>query len=242
MKLTRLLVFAAVVTFLPVAASAQDNVVFGDNDGTFTYNTQTTVLDLGVSIYDGTGKADPGMLTSLTGLSAFGINNQFGADLGSLTLTTGTLATGFIGTTSGTATFNPGGSFKAAFTDGVVFKGQFSSASWTQQFVNGIPTDTWVFSGIIMDGSLKIPLAGGGFMTLNNINGATVQLTTFNAAGQSHPNKHEITFQDSGGNSNFSVAPEPGTLTLFGSGLIAVGMLTRRRLAARTAASRSSCG
>jgi len=235
-KLTRLLVFAAVVMFLPLVALAQDNVVIGDTDGTFTYNQMNQVLDLGITC-DGGGHPDPGMLTSLTGLSVFGVSNQFGADLGSLTLTTGTLMTGTVGTTSGSATFNAGGSFKAAFLDGVVFKGQFSSASWTE-----VGTDTWVFSGVIMDGTLKIPLSGGGFMTIDNINGATVQLTTIDAAGVQHgtPGHGRITFKDSGGNSNFAVAPEPGTLTLFGSGLIAVGMLTRRQLAARSASSRSS--
>lgn len=246
MKLTRLLVFAALAAFLPLVASAQDGVVFTDNDGIFTYNQSTSVLDLGVSIYDGTGHQYPGTLTAISGLSAFGIPDNAvswnpltdtctPACLGSLTLQTSTLQTGTVGTNSGSATFNPGGFFRAAYTDGVVFKGSFSSASWTL-----IGPDTWTFSGIIMDGTLKIPLAGGGFLTFNNINGATVQLTTFGAAGVEHKNKNEITFKDSGGTSNFSVAPEPGTLTLFGSGLIAVGMFTRRRLAARSASSQSS--
>ena len=245
MKLTRLLVFAALAVF-PVAALAQDSVVFTDNDGIFTYNQTSTVLDLGVSIYDGTGQPYPGMLTGISGLSAFGIpDNSVSwnpitdtctpACLGSLTLETGTLATGSVGTNSGSATFNSGGFFRAAYTDGVVFKGSFSSASWTL-----IAPDTWTFTGIVMDGTLKIPLAEGGFMTFNNISGATVQLTTFNAPGVEHPNKNEITFKDSGGTSNFSVAPESGTLTLFGSGLIAMGALARRRLATRATSSRSS--
>ncbi len=68
----------------------------------------------------------------------------------------------------------------------------------------------------------------------------TVQLTTVGSAPVFHTNKGTYTFSDSGGTTNFSVAPEPGTLTLFGSGLIAVGFFTRRKLVKKAAAAKNS--
>lgn len=228
MKPPRLLLFAAVVASLSMTAAAQTVVTLGDTDGTFTYMATTNTLDLGITS-DGGGHPDPGMLTSLQGLGPFGVPDEFGANLGSLTLMTGTVATGSISATGGSATFNPGGMFTASYMNGVIFSGSFSSASWTQQTVGGVLVDTWVFSGIIMNGTLTIPLSGGGTETITGINGATVQLTTDGTPGTNHPGGR-VTFKDSGGNSNFSISPEPGTLALFGSGLIVVGILARRRL------------
>jgi hypothetical protein len=132
------------------------------------------------------------------------------------------------------AQFAPGGSFKVKYADGVSFKGTFIAATWTSA---GQGTNTWNFFGTIMDGVLTVN--GSQYMIPT---AATVQLTTVGQPADYHKNKNTYTFSDSGGSTNFSVAPEPGTLTLFGSGLIAVGMFTKRRIAARTAASRSSRG
>jgi hypothetical protein len=64
---------------------------------------------------------------------------------------------------------------------------------------------------------------------------ATVQLTTVGDPATYHTNKKTYTFSDNQGTTNFSVAPEPGSLALFGSGLIVVGLITRRRLSAKGA-------
>jgi hypothetical protein len=238
MKLARFSMLAVIMGLFSSYALAQDPVVFTDNDGTFTYNASSTTMSLG-SV---SGNND-GLLTAISGLTAFGINNDAVAYpcspcLGSLYLTTGALTSGSVGATSGSAMFAAGGVFDATYLDGVIFSGTLGAASWTQT-----GTKTWTFMATITNGTLTIPLSGGGTMVFDNINGATIQLTDVNSAGRNVYNSkgvlQSIKFQDSGGSSNFAVAPEPGTLGLFGSGLIVVGLFTRRRLLAKAAASAS---
>ncbi len=224
---TRLLIFAIVAAFLSLAASAQTSVQFINNDGTFAFDENSgdatyNELSLG-TIGNGLGAAS--QLTQLTGLAGFGISNESvvppcGACLGTITLNTGTLATGSI---LSNATFNPGGNFTVGYTNGVQFTGSFTTASWTE-----IGTNIWVFSGTIMNGTLVL---NGTDYTISTA--ATVDLTTVGAAPVYHGNKKTYTFSDSGGMTSFSVAPEPGSLALFGSGLIVVGLITRRHLIAK---------
>jgi hypothetical protein len=234
MKGIKVLLLTVAVVMVSLAASAQTSVIFTNNDGTFVYNNSSTELTLGAETFGTSTFGAAGELTAISGLSGFGISDNSATFpgcsptcLGSITLTTGTLATGTILTS---ATFNPGGNFMVSYTNGVSFSGSFSSASWTQ-----IATNTWVFSGTVMGGTLTV---GGNTYTI--MTAATVQLTTVGAAPGIHTNKGAITFSDSGGTTNFSVAPEPGTLALFGSGLIVVGMLTRRRLTAKPVVSQDS--
>jgi hypothetical protein len=233
-KLAQGLVFALVIVGLSLGASAQ-SVIFTNNDGTFTSDgntVSTSTLSLGA------GGKGASVLTGITGLSGFGIPNNAviynGNDtctpacLGSLTLTTGTLASGSLLTTSAStmATFNAGGTFMVSYTDGVSFTGTFQSgATWSS-----IGKNTWAFNGSIMNGMLTI---GGNTYMITQA--TTVQLTTTGAAPVITKNKSGaitgITFKDSGGTTNFMApVPEPGTLTLFGSGLIGIGLFTRKRL------------
>jgi hypothetical protein len=239
MKLLQGMLFLVLATFIPLAASAQ-SVTFTNNDGTFTFTNSTNVLDLGVTDGGGiSGLPSPGKLTAISGLDNFGItstavafnpvtNTCVGPCLGTITLSTAAapLISGSI-TTS--AVFQPGGTFMVSYSSGVTFSGSFSSATWDKS-----PTlpNTWIFTGDVMNGTLFIPGAAGG--TFTNINAGTVQLTTVGAAPVPHPTKGTTTFSDNQGTTNFpSPAPEPGTLTLFGSGLIAVGVLARRKLSGR---------
>ena len=247
MKLSRVLVLAAIAVALPMAALAQQQVVFGNNDGTFTYNEITTTMSLGSVHVDGGSSmlGSAGVLTELGGLSNFGIpdasatyNPNTGtctpACLGNITFTTGAAIAGTntITATGGGAHFGMGGDFTVSYTNGVTFSGSFSHAKWIN-----VGAGNWAFTGYIMNETLTIPMSGGGSETFSNINAGTIQLTDTGNLGSNHPNKSAITFKDSAGSTNFSVAPEPGTLTLFGSGLVALGTFARRRLTARSTAS-----
>jgi hypothetical protein len=234
-KLALGLVLALAVLGLPLAASAQE-VLFTNDDGTFTSDGNT----VGTSTLSlGAGGKGASVLTGISGLAGFGIPNNSvtfntgtgtctPACLGSLTLTTGTLMSGSLLTASAgsPATFNAGGSFMVSYTDGVSFTGTFeANAAWISTGKN-----TWTFSGSIMDGMLTV---GGNTYMITQA--ATVQLTTTGAAPVITKNSKGvitgITFKDSGGTTNFMApVPEPGTLTLFGSGLIGVGLFTRKRL------------
>lgn len=236
MKLVRLLLVAAAVC-IPFAASAQTSVTFTNNDGTFTYTNSTGVLELDSTPSGG----NAGVLTAISGLSAFGINDAAvafnpitgtctPACLGTITLQTGAaLPGGSITSTDPLQAvhFAAGGNFTVSYAGlGVTFAGTFTSASWTSA---GIGSNTWNFFGTIMNGTLTI-----GSNTYTIPTAVTVQLTTVGAAPVFHPNKGTYTFKDNQGSTNFAITPEPGTLALFGSGLIVVGLLTRRRLGART--------
>jgi len=229
-KLTRISLLALMALLLPFAASAQ--VVFTNNDGTFTSNGNTvgsSTLSLGA------GGTAMGSLTAITGLSGFGIPNNsvtypncLPTCLGSISLTTGTLASGSL-LTSNTiqpASFNAGGSFTVSYADGVSFTGTFQAgASWIS-----VGKNSWAFTGTIVNGMLTI---GGNTYVISQA--ATVQLTTTGDAPVITKNGGGvitgITFKDSGGTTNFMTpVPEPGTLSLFGGGLIAIGMLARKKL------------
>ncbi len=235
MKLTKVLALAVFATCFAAAASAQSSVVFSNSDGTFTYDEKVNdatydELTLGEI---GNGLGASGSLYAISGLSAFGITDQgisptcylSTSCLGTITIQTGTIASGSI---LSNAKFNPGGQFSVQYTglgEGAVsFTGTFSKAKWTE-----VGASIWTFTGVIMNGQLTV---NGNMYTIPTA--ATVQLTTVGDTATYHPTKKTYTFSDSQGTTNFSIAPEPATLTLFGTGLIAVGAFTRRRLTGKT--------
>ncbi len=235
MKLLQGLVVLLLTAFMSVAASAQTSVIFTNNDGTFTYTNSTQILELSTTPSGGF----PGLLTAISGLSSFGINDTAvaynptsntctPACLGTITLSTGMRTSGSVTSTdpAQAAQFAAGGSFMVSYPGlAVSFAGTFSSTSWTSA---GLGSNTWNFFGTIVGGMLTIN--GNTVMIPTAV---TVQLTTVGVPPLNHPNKGTVTFKDSGGTTNFSVAAEPGTLTLFGSGLIAVALFARRRFSNR---------
>lgn len=214
---------------LPVVAQQVDNVTFNNHGGMLR----------GTSINSGQLSLNNSTLIQVSGftgaLSGF---DTTGANLGTLIFTTGSLTSGTMAPTSAQpqpSTFGPGGSFTVTDTlnGGFTFTGTFTSASW--QCVPGIscthPTSNtwhgaWQFSGVLTN----VVLTSNGQQI--PINGAiTFQATTLNGTA-SRPNANgPISFQGAGGLTNFNltVMPEPGTLVLFGSGLIGVGTLVKFR-------------
>lgn len=211
MKLTKILALALIVACTPLAAFAQ-TTIFTNYDGTFTSTGVTT----------GTLTLTGSTLTGLTGLSPYIANEGATppASLGTLSLQTGSMMSGSI---LGNATFGSGGSVTFTYSNGVVFTGSFTSASWTE-----VATNTWVFSGTVMNGTLTVP----GYNPVTIGTAVSVDLTTVNGSPTASGNGYS--FQDTGGTTNFAepsltVTPEPSTLTLLGGGLVCLAILAKRR-------------
>ena len=150
---------------------------------------------------------------SLTGSTLIKYGAIVGSNLGSVTFTTGTF-------TSGNAqmggTLGAGGSFQIVgngtngVPNSVIFSGSFSSATWSLVTLsNGTHSYT-----------LTAALVGA-----NGTVGATTQLL-FNTGTAFFSGSAAL----ASGDTNLSAAvPEPGTLSLLGSGLIGVAGILRKR-------------
>jgi hypothetical protein len=218
MKLTRSIALITLALCIPLAAVADSNILFNNLGGTFQTST-----------------SGPNTLLNLSG-SSLNLVNNLGAPFdcplppcrGTVSLTTGALTSGFPSLTAntGSATFAAGGTFSVVSTRPgatFTFTGTFSSATWTKSFVGTQPF--WTFVGSVVGGELMV--GGQDFM---NIGAATVDLTTV-GGHTGDAGGGQLKWTNSTGTTNFpSPVPEPSTLALFGSGLIAVGMVAKRRL------------
>ena len=157
-----------------------------------------------------TGNASGLTLTGST-LEIYG--SAVGSNLGSVTFTTGALTSGNL---QGDATFAAGGSFVITgngtngVPNGVIFSGTFSGpVTWTKiDEYNG--THSYTLQGALLSASGQV--------------GATAQLTVNTGKGFFNGS---VGLES--GDTNLSV-PEPGTLSLFGTGLIGLAGAIRRKL------------
>jgi hypothetical protein len=155
---------------------------------------------------------------SLSGSTLIAINSGSGlvtgSNLGSVSFQTGSLQSGSLQTGG---FFAAGGSFTITdSSNGILFSGTFSGpVTWTMVTLsNGTHNYT-------LSGALSGTTASGGSAV-----GATVQLTI--NTGKSFFNGCT---RISSGDTNV-VVPEPGSLSLLGTGLIALGGAIRRKLKA----------
>jgi hypothetical protein len=200
----KLILLAVLALALPIAAFASSGVDFTNSGGTLSGTNS------GLSL---TGSA----LVAVNGLNGGGLIT--GSNLGSVTFTTGALSSGSLamgGTFAAGGTFTITGNGSNGIPNGTLFSGTFSSpVSWQLvTLANG--THNYIMTGVLT----------GTTMTGFSTNGVTVQLTINTGKGFFNGST-----QISSGDTNI-VVPEPGTLTLLGTGLISLAGAVRRKLKA----------
>ncbi len=200
----RLVLLAVLALALPTAVFASSNIDYTNSGGTL--DGSTSGLSLSGSV--------------LTVVSS-GASVITGKNLGSVSFETGALLSGSL---QQGGTFAAGGSFTIVgngtngIASGTLFTGTFSNSSpvtWTMAtLANG--THNYTLTGALEGTN------GSGISAV----GATVQLTV-NTGKRFFNGCTRI----SSGDTNVSVVvPEPGSLSLLGTGLIALGGVIRRKL------------
>jgi PEP-CTERM motif len=196
----KIVVLLALALALPLAAFASSGVDFSNDGGTLTGTSA------GLSLAGST-------LIAVNGLNGGGLIT--GSNLGSVTFSTGSLATGSL---QMGGTFNAGGSFTITgngsdgLPNGTLFSGTFTSATWTVvTLANG--THNYTLTGVLT-----------GTLGSVNANGVTVQLTINTGKGFFNGST-----QISSGDTNV-VVPEPGSLSLLGTGLLGLAGMIRRKI------------
>jgi hypothetical protein len=196
----KVLLLFALALALPFMAFASNSVDFTNSGGTLS-GTSSGLSLTGSTLVFVNGFGGGGLIT--------------GSNLGSLSFTTGALTSGSLQTGG---TFGPGGTFTITgngtdgLPNGTIFSGSFTNVTWTLvTLANG--THNYTLTGVVT-GLL------GGYST----NGVTVQLTINTGKGFFNGS----TSISSGDTS--VLVPEPGTLSLLGTGLIGLAGVIRRKI------------
>ena len=200
----KLVLLAVLALALPTAVFASSNIDYSNSGGNLSGSKSGLELSGSVLIaVDGSG----GLIT--------------GSNLGSVSFETGALQTGSL---QGGGTFAAGGWFTITgngsngVPSGTLFTGTFSGpVTWSMTTLsNG--THNYTLTGALSG------TTGSGYSTV----GVTVQLTV--NTGKGFFNGCTSTRISSGDTNVSTVVPEPGSLSLLGTGLVALGGAIRRKL------------
>jgi len=201
----KILLLALLALALPTAVFAGSSVDYTNSGGTLSGSSSGLTLSGSV-------------LIAVNGLNGGGLIT--GNDLGSVGFATGALTSGSLqmgGTFAAGGWFTIDGNGMNGVPNGTLFTGSFSGpVTWTLvTLANGTHNYT-------LTGSLSGWSASGA-----PINGVTVQLTINTGKGFFNGST-----TISSGDTNITATPEPGSLTLLGTGLIGLSGVIRRKLKA----------
>jgi hypothetical protein len=217
------LLAAVILVFLQSIAVADSGGSFDNSGGTLT------AVEVGHSTnYTLSAHSD---LSSVSGVSGLACGGSTGiACSGTFNYTTTAMPLSKLNNVGGPITdLGAGGTVTIKENGATVFSGSFVS-------IGGNPAATWTWTGSASSNDYQWTLMGtvSGTYTVPGhapmtVNGAIIQLTVqassdpFTATGS-----HKIGI--SGGNANLpGVVPEPDTLVLFGTGLIGIVLVAKRK-------------
>jgi hypothetical protein len=217
MSLKRVVLMVAVALLLAPGALWADSVDFSFFNGTLSGSTS--------------GLSSVGAPSTLINVARSPSGASFTGNLGTFSLSTGALTSGSLGAGG---TFSSGGLITVvangtwgSIPAGTIFTGTFSGpVTWTQTTIVG-NSYFYNLTGNV-SGSLSTALASLMFPGCTTCNTAIGSLFTLNI---SSPGAFTTSAAIQSGNMAV-VVPEPGTLALFGTGLIGVAGFIRRRLKA----------